>query len=90
EDENGLEKGIGGKKLSNEQRKVLKEETFYGFDIDHTMVRIGMMNLMMHGITKPNIRHLDTLSNEYERFEINNNSNGKVPENYKYILANPP
>lgn len=33
------------------------------------MVRIGMMNLMMHGISKPNINNLNTLSNAYEEYE---------------------
>ncbi|BDS14549.1 HsdM family class I SAM-dependent methyltransferase [Aureispira anguillae] len=70
-DENGLPKGLDGNKLDEAQKKKLKEETFFGFDIDQTMVRIGMMNLMMHGITKPNIIHLDTLSEEYENYESN-------------------
>jgi len=85
EDDNGLPKGILGDKLSEKQKKLLKENIFYGFDIDQTMVRIATMNLMMHGITKPNIVHLDTLSDHYEKFE------GEEPaEKYKYILANPP
>lgn len=68
-DENGLEKGLDGNNLSDNQRMALKEDIFYGFDVDQTMVRIGMMNLMMHGITQPNIIHLDTLSKNYEGFE---------------------
>lgn len=84
-DDNGLPKGIDGSKLTTPQKKLLKEDIFYGFDIDQTMVRIGIMNLMMHGITKPKITHLDTLSSDYESHE------GDQPsEKYKYILANPP
>lgn len=84
-DENGLSKGIDGSRLTASKRKQLRENTFYGFDIDQTMVRIGIMNLMMHGISKPKIAHLDTLSSEYEKFE------GKKTRGlYKYILANPP
>ena len=84
-DINGLPKGVEGDKLNKSRTKKLKEQTFYGFDIDQTMVRIGTMNLMMHGITNPNIVHLDTLSERYEDYE------GKKPsEKYKYILANPP
>jgi type I restriction enzyme M protein len=84
-DENGLPKGIDGSKLTASKKKQLKESTFYGFDVDQTMVRIGIMNLMMHGISKPKIAHLDTLSSEYEKFE------GKKSRGlYKYILANPP
>lgn len=79
-DENGLPKGIDGNKLTEEQKTRLEEELFYGFDIDQTMVRIGMMNLMMHGITKPNIIHLDTLSKDYEDYEFGDNLDqiGKV------------
>lgn len=84
-DVNGLLKGIEGDLLTELQKKKLKEKTFFGFDIDQTMVRIGTMNLMMHGISKPNIVHLDTLSERYEEYE------GKKPaEKYKYIMANPP
>lgn len=84
-DDNGLPKGIDGSKLTTPQKKLLKENIFYGFDIDQTMVRIGIMNLMMHGISKPKIAHLDTLSSDYENYE------GDQPsEKYKYILANPP
>lgn len=84
-DENGLPKGIDGSKLTAIKKKRLQENAFYGFDIDQTMVRIGIMNLMMHGINKPKIVHLDTLSAEYEKFE-----GKKTAEKYKYILANPP
>ena len=72
-DENGLEKGFDGANLSNKQKSDLKENIFYGFDVDQTMVRIGMMNMMMHGITHPNITHLDTLSARYEKFEQEEN-----------------
>jgi type I restriction enzyme M protein len=68
DEDNHLQKGLDGDKLSTKQKKKLKENTFYGFDIDATMVRIGMMNMMMHGIEKPHIAHLNTLSNEYEEF----------------------
>lgn len=66
DEENQLEKGLDGKKLTIKKKKQLKENTFYGFDIDSTMVRIGMMNMMMHGIEKPHIINLNTISDEYE------------------------
>ena len=66
DEENQLEKGLDGKKLIAKKKKQLKENTFYGFDIDATMVRIGMMNMMMHGIEKPHIINLNTISDEYE------------------------
>ncbi len=45
----------------------------FGYDIDTTMVRLGLMNLMMHGIDEPQIDYKDTLSksfNENNRFDI--------------------
>jgi len=75
----GLKKGTKADKLSSSQRKILDEQTFYGFDIDTNMVRIGLMNLMMHGITQPNIDYMDTLSKKY-----------KNVDKYDVILANPP
>lgn len=65
--------------LTPEQKKILDEESLYGYDIDRVMVRIAVMNLMMHGITRPNISGEDTLSKRY-------NEKGR----YELILANPP
>ncbi|MBP3284472.1 MAG: SAM-dependent DNA methyltransferase [Clostridia bacterium] len=52
---------------------------FYGFDMDRTMLRIGAMNLMQHGIENPNISYKDSLSED-------NEDNSK----YTLVLANPP
>ena len=65
--------------LSPQKKKILDEDSFYGYDIDRTMVRIALMNLMMHGINNPKIERKDTLSKRY-------NENGT----YDLILANPP
>jgi len=65
--------------LTPQKKKILDEESLYGYDIDRTMVRIAVMNLMMHGITNPRIIGEDTLSKRY-------NENGV----YDLILANPP
>ena len=79
-DENGLTRGLLGDKLTDEKQwNHLKEKTFYGYDMDDSMVRIGLMNLMMHGITHPNISQKDTLSKQYDE------------DNYfDVIMANPP
>jgi len=69
DEDNQLEKALTGENLSNEQRKKLIEDTFVGFDISDNMVRIGMMNLMMHGVMKPNVNNLNTLSSAYEEYE---------------------
>jgi type I restriction enzyme M protein len=79
-DENGLTRGLLGDKLTSEKQWThLKEKTFFGYDMDESMVRIGLMNLMMHGISSPNIEQKDTLSKKY-----NENSH------YDVIMANPP
>lgn len=79
-DDSGFERGSAGDKLVDEKLiKKLKSETFYGFDIDSTMIRIGLMNLMMHGIDEPKIDYTDTLSKRYNEDNY-----------YDVILANPP
>jgi len=65
--------------LTAQQKKILDEECLYGYDIDRTMVRIAVMNLMMHGITNPNIIGEDTLSKRYNERGV-----------YDVILANHP
>ncbi len=79
-DENGLTRGLVGDKLTDERQwKQLKEKTFYGYDMDDSMVRIGLMNLMMHGISSPNIEQKDTLSKKHED-----------DNHFDVIMANPP
>ncbi len=78
-DEQGQEYNFKGDKLTNQQWDIIKNQTFWGYDIDSTMTRIGVMNLMMHGIDNPQIEQLNTLSSRYEQ------------QNYfDVILANPP
>jgi len=79
-DENGLARGTVGNLLTDERQwNLLKEKSFFGFDIDESMVRIGLMNLMMHGISVPRIEQMDTLSKRYEE-----------ESQYDVIMANPP
>lgn len=79
-DENGLVRGLLGDKLTDEKLWThLKEKTFYGYDADESMVRIALMNLMMHGISNPNVEQKDTLSKYYNEDGI-----------YDVIMANPP
>lgn len=52
---------------------------FYGFDMDRTMLRIGAMNMMLHGVDNPNIEYKDSLS------EANTDR-----EKFTLVLANPP
>lgn len=52
---------------------------FHGFDMDRTMLRIGAMNMMTHGIDNPFIEYRDSLSDQ-----------NTDREKYSLILANPP
>ena len=79
EDEDGFERGFGDKLTDERLWTALREKTFFGYDFDTTMVRIGLMNLMLHGITQPNIQRNDTLSKKYNE-----------DDQYDVILANPP
>jgi len=85
EDENGLKrfKKYGGDKISKQEVwENLNEKTFFGFDVDQTMVRIGLMNLMLHGIKIPQIENTDALSKKYD---------SQYPDGeYSVIMANPP
>lgn len=56
-----------------------KSGMFHGFDTDTTMLRIGAMNLMLHGVDSPDVRWQDSLSPENEASDC-----------YDLILANPP
>ncbi|OUR93994.1 DNA methyltransferase [Flavobacteriales bacterium 34_180_T64] len=77
-DEDGFESGAISSVLDKKNKKIL-EDGLIGFDIDVTMVRLGLMNLMMHGIDNPNIDYKDTLSKSYNE-----------EASYDIVLANPP
>ena len=61
-------------------RKHFNEKLFNGYDFDNTMLRIGSMNMLLHGVENPNIRHKDSLAEEHAGDE----------EAYTLIMANPP
>ena len=52
---------------------------FHGYDMDRTMLRIGAMNMMTHGIDNPFIEYRDSLSDQ-----------NADTEKYSLVLANPP
>jgi type I restriction enzyme M protein len=60
--------------------KHFNNDMFYGYDFDTTMLRIGSMNMLLHGVENPNITYRDSLSQDYAIEE----------EKYSLILANPP
>ncbi|MEO5812850.1 MAG: class I SAM-dependent DNA methyltransferase [Rhodanobacter sp.] len=62
------------------QREHFHRDAFHGFDFDNTMLRIGSMNMLLHGVENPDIRYRDSLAQE----------NGADEEAYTLVLANPP
>ncbi|MDQ7746330.1 type I restriction-modification system subunit M [Hydrogenophaga pseudoflava] len=77
-DEDGFVRTSVAAALTQDAKDVL-EQTLWGYDIDQTMVRLGLMNLMMHGIDEPHIDYKDTLSKSYTE-----------ESQYKIVMANPP
>jgi len=65
---------------NDELRRHFHEKLFNGFDFDSTMLRIGSMNMLLHGVENPNIRYKDSLAEEHAGDE----------EQYTLVLANPP
>lgn len=54
-------------------------DMFFGNDMDSTMLRIGAMNMMLHGVDSPNISYKDSLSQD-----------NIEKDKYTLVLANPP
>lgn len=79
-DEDGAPHNLTADKIIDKKHwNFLREKSFYGYDFDTTMVRIALMNMVLHGITNPNIRYADTLSKGFKERNL-----------YDIILANPP
>jgi len=62
-----------------EKAQAILQASLHGYDFETTMVRLGLMNLMMHGIDEPNIDYRDTLSKSY-----------REEAEYDIVMANPP
>lgn len=79
-DENGLirYKDSSDAIFDDEAKKKISKSLLFGYDIDKTMVRIGLMNLMLHGISHPMIERRDTLSSY------------ATDRKYSVVMANPP
>ncbi len=65
--------------FDRENKAHYMNRMFHGFDMDRTMLRIGAMNMMTHGVDNPNIEYRDSLSDQ-----------NPDREKYSMILANPP
>lgn len=77
-DEDGFTRTSVAAALTEKAQAILSS-SLWGYDIDQTMVRLGLMNLMMHGINEPYIDYKDTLSKSYTE-----------EAEYDIVLANPP
>ena len=77
-DEDGFVRTSVAASLTANAQSIL-QASLYGYDIDATMVRLGLMNLMMHGIDEPHIDYKDTLSKSYTE-----------ESEYDIVMANPP
>ncbi len=80
-DAEGWPHNMTGELLTDEQRQFLQTEAFRGYDNDSgmTMLRIGSMNLILHGIEHPRFYYMDTLSKAFNE-----------TKEYDVILMNPP
>ncbi len=65
--------------FSSHKKDHYMNHMFHGFDMDRTMLRIGAMNMMSHGVENPFIEYRDSLSDQNED-----------REKYSLILTNPP
>ncbi len=69
----------GNELLNAQYQQHFKNGMFHGFDTDQTMLRIGAMNLMLHGVENPDIKYQDSLSTD-----------NTDADRYTLCLANPP
>lgn len=65
--------------FDNKNKDHYMNHMFHGYDMDRTMLRIGAMNMMTHGVDNPFIEYRDSLSDQ-----------NPDSEKYSLILANPP
>jgi len=75
-DRYGIEYGLLGDQLTDElQWEVLREKTFHGFDFDSEIARVGLMNLILHGIGDAS---------------LDSREGGRPHQRFDVVLANPP
>lgn len=80
-DPEGWPHGLTGARLSEDEWRFAQEAGFTGYDSDSgmTMLRLGSMNLMLHGLASPRFHYADTLSKAFDEEHA-----------YDVVLANPP
>ncbi len=65
--------------FNRQKKEHFMKHMFHGYDMDRTMLRIGAMNMMTHGVENPFIEYRDSLSDQ-----------NPDKEKFSLILANPP
>lgn len=80
-DDDGWPHGLTGARLTPDQWEFAQDGGYTGYDSDSgmTMLRLGSMNMILHGLTSPRFRYADTLSKAFTEECI-----------YDVVLANPP
>lgn len=76
-----------GNQLGDNDDTVHQGHYYVGFDSDRTMVRIGWMNMILHGIENPHIYQRDSLGKRRDDDPL---QTLLAAEQYQYVLANPP
>lgn len=74
-----VEQNYSDQLMKKEIRKHFENEMFTGYDFDSTMLRIGSMNLLLHGAERAKIEYSDSLSKYFSE-----------SDKYTVVLANPP
>lgn len=69
-----------GLMFSEEHREHFNHGMFHGYDFDSTMLRIGSMNMLLHGVEGAEVRYRDSLAQ----------SAADDADRYSLVLANPP
>jgi len=70
-----------GDKLNDKQWRFLTDQTFYGQDVDLDMVRLALMNLILHGLEGAHVRRKDTIAGTEDEEDL---------RTYDVVLTNPP
>ena len=73
------EKIVGDKITEKKHWDILHNETYTGFDSEPVMIRIAVLNMILHGISQPNITRTNSLSKSFDH-----------KKKYDIVLANPP
>ena len=80
EERDGKEIGYG-ERLNKEEWQFLTKKTFHGCDVDSEMVRLALMNLILHGIEGAHIRRKDTVAGAEDEDDL---------QRFDVVITNPP